>query len=276
MAAPIEAIAAAEPAASTLTCGERNGPEKRTSSAKFGTGSAMPLRTFGWNPMSSVSLRKSSVPLADTPSLAVSIAIERSTRAIPLASGKRTTAQVSSVDGSVLRNGLTLSRSWSTDASSGTLVLTSVPGPDTRLTFPDALLAHACGDAPRMARFTASSLLAPRISRFTPAASISAPSASPLPSMRSASAVAAGRTGIDGKTAGERAAQGRGAERRYVELASGQRQPHAQVVERLPVRQRQAAERQRAVRIERVQQCEVDGNIGEDPVRSLGRGRRGR
>ena len=78
--------------ASIRTCGDANGPVTRTRSASDATSIEMPLRTFGWNVKSSVSLRKSSVPLADTPSLLVSIAIERSTRATPLASGKRTTA----------------------------------------------------------------------------------------------------------------------------------------------------------------------------------------
>jgi hypothetical protein len=51
-------------------------------------------------------LRKSTVPLAEMPSFCVSMAIERSTRATPFVSGSRTTAHTSSVEGSLVRNGL--------------------------------------------------------------------------------------------------------------------------------------------------------------------------
>ena len=75
-AAPMLAMTFAEPATSTATCGALNGPVKRTRSEKPAKSIEMPLLHLGRNMKSSVSLRKSSVPEADTPSLLVSIAID--------------------------------------------------------------------------------------------------------------------------------------------------------------------------------------------------------
>ena len=141
----------------------------------------IPLRTCGLNVKSSVSLRKSSVPLAETPSFFVSIAIERSTCAMPFASGSRTTAHSSSVDGSLSRNGLTACVSLSSAWSRSSFVFTSVAGPTTTRTLPDAVLAHACSDAPRIASWAVTSVLPPRTSRRWPATARMSPSARSLP-----------------------------------------------------------------------------------------------
>ena len=256
-----------------------NGPLTRTRSENPAKSIEMPLRAFGWNVKSSVSLRKSSVPDADTPSLLVSIAIERSTLATPLASGSRTTAHTSSVDGSRVRNGLIASLSLShTDVRSASFELTSVGGPahEEHVAGRGArpgmrrVAAHrevdrhvglAAADFPRMARGGRGARQATGPCRRD--ATVSAV----------ASACAASMTMLPASVPPNSAAEKSGTWRRPASSA----QTHAQVVVLSAAGERELADRELALRVDPSQRREAHRRIRKQVrrVRPWARRRRG-
>ena len=94
------------------------------------------LAHLGWKRRSSVSFRNRGVPLALTPTLSVSAAMPRSTRATPSCSGRRATKQRRSVDGSRSRNGFTADASLTSADAGSDRALTSVACPSSPATDP--------------------------------------------------------------------------------------------------------------------------------------------
>ena len=141
----------------------------------------MPCRIRGRIERSSVSVLKSSVPLALTSIWFVSSAMVRSSRgdAVGAAAGG-SPRSASSVDALPERKGLTTSARRSNDDAGSSFELTSVAGPTTARARPLMPLIHCRGESPCMVTSIATSVFPPRTSRLTPDAASTAPRSSAL------------------------------------------------------------------------------------------------